>query len=375
MWGYETTGKPDDPDTQGDNSLTLYACLALSALERDSSVDGRLVKAKGNRNVDTWANTLKHLSATQNSDGGWGYRPGSQSTPAMTASGIICSLLALRNIKGGEAHVGRSPEFGIVHQASGWMNHYFDFYANARYFHFGLYAMALLAEVAGMSHFRGSDVLASGMLEATGKGPEATDIAFDLLFQASATKNLRIRKLVSNSQSVATDPFDCLNLLESTPYQTRPSWSLTCEKEMQEGKKRMYSLLYICDRDVAMTEATRKLLLEKTELEQTVFLFARSVENDKEFDEGVASFAREAFPNCTLSPAGKDSPFFTNPVVIAKGNRPEILVLLSDVTYKPRVIYIRDKDFSASLSQKAEKRQALEIGLNIIKSAGLLYDR
>ena len=95
-WNYKGTGA-------GDNSVTQFALLGLKAA-RDAGME---------ISAEVFIRSRDHFLKTQNADGGWGYKAGNGSTPAMTTAGlsslVICGedLTVALEITQGPGSIGR----------------------------------------------------------------------------------------------------------------------------------------------------------------------------------------------------------------------------------------------------------------------------
>ncbi|HEV7226020.1 MAG TPA: DUF4159 domain-containing protein [Pirellulales bacterium] len=115
-WGY--------PETEGDNSNTQFALLALHEAERI----GVAV------NDQTWRLAFDYWARAQQTNGSWGYKPGQAGTGSMTCAGIAAMVITADRLNRGDAEIdgnrvrccGQQQDNEPVERALAWFGRNFS---------------------------------------------------------------------------------------------------------------------------------------------------------------------------------------------------------------------------------------------------------
>jgi hypothetical protein len=114
------------PGTEGDNSNSQFALLALHEAER---VGIEVSDQTWKRAYDYW-----RRPGVQNQDGSWGYQPHQPGTGSMTCAGIAALIITAGKVSGGDANIeagveqccGRGEEDDELRRGLAWLGEHID---------------------------------------------------------------------------------------------------------------------------------------------------------------------------------------------------------------------------------------------------------
>jgi len=200
MWGYTIDGGSTD------FSNSQFALLGLH----------EAAKAGARVNSNVWIRARLSWLNSQNSDGGWGYKPGSKSTGSMTTAGIaslyICGNALAMNRNRGKASDGSivccTPhvEYRPIARGLKWLATHFSAHSNPglnTYYYYYMYGVERVGILSGLQHYGEHDWYREGatrLVELQRGGSwreihEVVDTAFGLLFLAKGHKPVLFNKL------------------------------------------------------------------------------------------------------------------------------------------------------------------------------------
>jgi len=300
MWSYK---RGDPLRTVGDNSNTQFAILGLhAAMSAGLEVPG-----------ETLALAMRHYSASQNADGGWGYRPGADSYGSMTAAGVASlHILGARLYVEGE-ECGKYRQDPRVAAGLGWLARNYTTTANPsgsqKWIYYYLYALERVGVLTGLRTIGGNDWYLDGaryIIDTQNEDgswlsgrDQVPNTCFALLFLSKGNVPVLINKLEHSGEWNA-DMHDAQNLSAyvSGLFGQRLGWqSVTLEDSVETLLSA--PILYVTGHrwPEFSAEETAKLAAF---FERGGFMFAEACCGRKEFDSGFRLFIRRMFPELRL---------------------------------------------------------------------------
>lgn len=312
-------------DQHSDLSNSQFSILALYEAERVG------VKAK----KETWQRAHRYWSASQNSDGSWGYtpKPGGGCTDvrgSMTCAGIASLVITSgilgtggATVRGGNILCGQRVdprEAEKINAGLRWMANHFNVSENPRVGSWLYYYLYALERVGRMTNHRyiddhdwyreGTDKLiqlrvkdpVNGSWTGQGSGPEV-GTAFALLFLSKGRRPVLMSKLqFTDDQSWNVHPNDVNNLTTFTESQWKLdlTWQVVDVRAAKSEDLTQSPVLYLCGNRSPLQwndEETDKLATKLRDyLDQGGFIIAEAQPDDKTFDTGFRELMSRVFP-------------------------------------------------------------------------------
>lgn len=304
MWDYGNTVA----QAGGDNSNTQFAILGLAAaITAGLDVSPLVFDVAG-----------RHYTATQNGDGGWGYRPGEASRSSMTAASVGAlhiiggrlyveaarcgTYMQDRRMAGGISWLEKN--FSVTTHPGGSMNHQ----------NYHLYALERVGVLTGERCFGTHDWYIEGARylvdtqNEDGSWTSGRDIipgtCFAVLFLAKGNVPVLINKLRHGGDWNA-DIHDAENLTRyvSARLGQRVGWQSV---SAGEGVEALLSapILYVTGHSLAAPNEAETATL-KAFFENGGFMLADACCGSKDFDRGIRELAQKIFPGIEFAPLDK----------------------------------------------------------------------
>ena len=358
LWGYylatrgggEGGGRGDE-----DRSNGQYAVLAL----RDAANAGIAVDRK------VWQRTHDHWVTTQNTDGGWGYRPADNSSGSMTTAGLSTVAITSRMIQD-DADVDASgrpdcctahPLPDVLKKGRQWMAQNFSVYTNPKFPVAHYYYLYGLERAGRLGHNRfygqhdwyreGARYLVDAQngdgswKESAQYGPVVSS-TFAMLFLSKGLSRVVVNKLdytsVGNSETTDGDwnhhPLDIPNLVEHVdglkgwpPRLTSQVLSLNrLSEETAVVDMNQAPVLFLSGKDApTLTDQHVKWL--RAYIDEGGFIFAVSNCQGGTFDAGFRDLIPRMFPDgdASLQRLQADHPVFRSEYPLLNADGIELL--------------------------------------------------
>ncbi len=388
-------------DGTGDNSNTQFALLALNEAERVgvkvSPVTWRLAH-------DYWVNT-------QRPDGGWGYKPGQESTGSMTCAGVCSVVITSGRISSGHARVeaerirccGDSEGSESVNRGLTWMARHFSVLRNpgsGTWLLYYLYGMERVGRLTGHRlignhdwYREGAEVLLRHQDDISdywkGAGTVESNplvgTSFALLFLSKGRRPVVIAK----GQHRKEDDWDLhtggvpnLTRAIERSWKRELTWQAIDLRVAEPADLLETPVLFLSGQQSLQLDARQKRNL-RTYIEQSGFIFAEACDGEgcdgAAFDQSFRALVKELFPESSLRLLPPDHPvWYADGKVNPKYMRPLYGVdacCRTSIVYCPKNLSClwelhaegRESSYPEQVQQEVEA--ALQMGQNVVAYA------
>lgn len=319
MWGYM---HPHGGSTSTDNSNTQFALLGL----HEAAKAGIPVPAR------VWSMSRKHFISSQNTDGGWSYRPGHGrgSYGSMTAAAVASLYICGQRLQVGGPRIfvdGAYPGCGKYQQNTsiarglGWLDEHFTVRENpghGAWPYYYLYGLERVGMIAGLRTIGPHDWYRQGAarLVASQSPVGAWDdraaykTAFALLFLAKGNRPVLIQKVQWDGLwNRNIHDLEHLTTYISDKWDKPVTWQTTSLKLPLEQLRQGPILLVTGHEFPEFTQAEKdKLRRFASEAGGTLLLEACC--GSEAFARGARELCNELWPEYTLRPLTTDHPVF-----------------------------------------------------------------
>lgn len=281
----------------------------------------------------TWQKARARVLATQNADGGWGYRSGGESYGSMTAAGIadliiLGSSVAVPLEK--SFRDGVAPECGkyIANKplANGlnWIGRNFSVDGNPgrgkSYLYYWLYAVERVGILSGRRYFgqtdwyrKGAAFLLADQNNSGGWGAGLSDTALAVLFLAKGHKPILVQKLQwsANEDDWNPDRHDVENLVGfiGDAFGEQTAWQVVSfDAPLEEWLAA--PLLYMQGHRFPALQPKQKEKIRRY-VEQGGTLFVEACCGREDFRRGFQTFAAEVFAEYPLRELDDSHPLYS----------------------------------------------------------------
>ncbi len=300
MWSYR---RGDPLRVVGDNSNTQFAMLGLqAAISVGLSVD-----------EDALRQAERHYESSQNTDGGWGYRPGDPTRGSMTAAGVASLYILGSSLYVHGEECGEYQHDTRIAAAMGWLERNYSVRTHPQgpdgWVYYWLYALERVGVLSGLRTIGGNDWYLDGSRFIVDTQNEdgswmagrdrVPNTCLAVLFLAKGNAPVLINKLMHSGEWNA-DMHDAQNLSAyvSQLFGQNLSWQVV---SLDDSVETLMSapILYITGHrwpELSPEESARL----HAYIERGGFIFAEACCGREEFDEGFRLFMRDAFPDRSL---------------------------------------------------------------------------
>jgi len=367
-YGYESYGQMR---STGDNSNSQYGVLGVwAAAQADEEVPRQY-----------WYVVLKHWVECVCSDGGWGYRPGMDSTATMTTAGLATLFVCYDNLLAdGFVKCDQGPKVQAVlrplTRALDWMDRYFAGTLKGQKLGYGdifylLYGVERVGLASGYKYFGKADwyrLGATRLLQQQNKDGswrggrgEIVSTSYALLFLVRGRHAVLFNKLEFDGDW-NNRPRDLASLSRwtSKQFETTVNWQII---NLQVPPEEWHDapILYISASTAPKLKPEHIAALRRYVYEGGTILSCTECEG-KGFSDGIRAAYEKMFPNYKLTAVPKDHKFYS--INFKLDGFPEFEMIHNGV--RPLVVHT-DKDLPKSwqLQQTQTDKQTFQAAVNV----------
>lgn len=350
----------------GDNSNTQFAMLGLNAA---LSV-GLPVSP------DTLKMSLAHFVNTQNSDGGWGYRPGDKSYGSMTAVGVSALAILGANLFVETEVCGEYKQNPELAAGFAWLERNYTIDENPEkgetWLYYYLYALERVGVLTGQKYIGNHDWYLEGARKIvdtqnadgswTSGSEHMPNTCFALLFLAKGNVPVLINKLAYEGDW-NIDVHDAQNLTHfiSANFGQQVGWQTVT---MEDSLETLLSapILYLTGHDFPkFSDADIDKL--RSYFENGGFMLVDDCCGRAGFEAGFKAFAQKIFPDYPMTRIDKAHPFYRLMFSVKDTQRPLYGI---DAGCRTAIVY-SPKDLSCAWEKGdlTKDLDAFQLGANI----------